>query len=103
LLSSEGRSFAFDSRANGFGPGEGAGCLVLKPLEDAIKAGDPIRAVIRNSGINQDGRTKGLTLPSGQAQEALSRHVYGSAGLDPTQTDYVETHGVSKLGSSKTG
>lgn len=98
MLSSEGRSFAFDSRANGFGPGEGAGCLILKPLEDAIKAGDPVRAVIRNSGINQDGRTKGLTLPSGPAQEALSLHVYQSAGLDPAETDFVETHGVRKLG-----
>lgn len=88
---------AFDSRATGgFGRGEGVGCIVLKPLNDAIRDNDKIRAVIRNSGINQDGKTVGITLPSSDAQEALARAVYQAASLDPLETEYVECHGTGK-------
>jgi acyl transferase domain-containing protein len=66
----------------------------LKPLEDALKAGDTIRGVIRNTGINQDGKTTGITLPSKSAQEALIRSVYDGAGLTPHATAYVEAHGT---------
>jgi acyl transferase domain-containing protein len=66
----------------------------LKPLEDAIRNGDPIRAVIRGSGINQDGRTAGITLPSREAQASLIRRVYNKAGLNPLDTAYVEAHGT---------
>ena len=68
--------------------------MVLKPLQDAIEAGDNIRAVIRNSGMNQDGRTLGISLPSADAQAALIRSVYDSAGLDPTDTKFIEAHGT---------
>ncbi len=68
--------------------------MVLKPLKDAIDDGDHIRAIIRNSGMNQDGRTLGISLPSADAQAALIRSVYESAGLDPTETKYVEAHGT---------
>lgn len=68
--------------------------MVLKPLQDAIDSGDNIRAIIRNTGMNQDGRTLGITLPSTDAQAALIRSVYESAGLDPTDTRYVEAHGT---------
>ena len=95
LLSAEGKSFAFDHRANGYGPGEGVCCLILKPLDRALAAGDPIRAVVRNSGVNQDGRTQGLTMPSSEAQIALAQSVYLSASLDPKDTDFIEAHGVS--------
>ncbi|KAF9883547.1 hypothetical protein FE257_003186 [Aspergillus nanangensis] len=94
FLSPEGRCHTFDQKANGYARGEGIGCVVLKPLRDALRDHDPIRAIIRGSGSNQDGRTAGITLPSGPAQEALIRHVYRSAGLDPTETDFVETHGT---------
>ncbi len=67
---------------------------MLKPLKDAIDDGDHIRAIIRNSGMNQDGRTLGISLPSADAQAALIRSVYESAGLDPTETKYVEAHGT---------
>lgn len=89
---------AFDHRATGgFGRGEGVGCLILKPLEAAIRDGDNIRSIIRNSGINQDGKTVGITMPNPEAQESLARSVYRSAGLDPLDTQYVECHGTGKL------
>ena len=94
LLSSEGKSFAFDDRSNGYGPGEGTAVLVLKPLRDAIRDGDPVRAVIRNTGINQDGRTQGMTMPSEEAQTVLARATYERVGLDPGETTYVEAHGT---------
>jgi acyl transferase domain-containing protein len=63
-------------------------------LADALRDGDSIRAVIRNSGINQDGKTSGITLPSGEAQSSLIASVYKSAGLNPLETTYVEAHGT---------
>jgi acyl transferase domain-containing protein len=60
----------------------------LKPLDEAIKAGDSIRAVIHGTGINQDGRTKGITMPSGEAQVALMKSTYQKAGLDPAEVGY---------------
>ena len=68
LFGEAGRSFAFDQRGTGYGRGEGCGILVLKTLEQALKDNDPIRAVITGSGINQDGRTPGITMPNGSAQ-----------------------------------
>ncbi|OQE39163.1 hypothetical protein PENCOP_c007G08846 [Penicillium coprophilum] len=96
LLSPEGKCYAFDDRATGgFGRGEGAASLVLKPLSAALEAGDHIYTVIKNTGVNQDGRTNaGLTVPSGEAQESLIRSVYASCGLDPSHTRYVEAHGT---------
>jgi acyl transferase domain-containing protein len=94
FLSPDGRCYSFDHRANGYGRGEGVGFLVIKPLDEALKNGDRIRAVIRNSGINQDGKTPGITYPSAKAQEALASKVYAQAGLDPLETTYVETHGT---------
>ncbi|KAL5333394.1 putative polyketide synthase [Aspergillus crustosus] len=94
FLSPDGRCYTFDDRANGYARGEGVGILILKPLADALRDKDPIRAVIRGTGTNQDGKTSGLTLPSDIAQEALIRSVYESAGLDPLDTEYVECHGT---------
>ena len=91
---------SFDHRATGgFGRGEGVGCIILKRLDEAIRDGDKIRAVIRNSGINQDGKTVGITMPSSDAQVALARSVYHSAGLDPLETAYVESHGTGRCSS----
>ena len=94
LLSSEGRSFAFDDRADGYGPGEGTAVLILKPLQHAIRDGDPVRAVVRNTGINQDGRTQGMTMPSEEAQTNLARATYERVGLHPAETTYIEAHGT---------
>ncbi|CAO2647160.1 Nn.00g080820.m01.CDS01 [Neocucurbitaria sp. VM-36] len=94
LFGEAGRSFAFDQRGTGYGRGEGCGMVLLKPLDQAIKDNDPIRAVITGSGINQDGKTPGITMPNGSAQEALIRSVYKEGGMDPRDTGYVEAHGT---------
>lgn len=70
------------------------GTIVVKPLQAAIRDGDTIRAVIRETGVNQDGRTPGITVPSGDAQERLIREVYWRAGLDLEHTRFVEAHGT---------
>ncbi|KAJ4999818.1 Highly reducing polyketide synthase ACRTS2 [Colletotrichum sp. SAR 10_66] len=93
-LSSDGKCFSYDSRANGFGRGEGASCLILKRLDQAIEAGDPVHAVIRNSAANHSGRTRGITLPSQVAQEELLWRVHQEVGLKPAETDVVEGHGT---------
>lgn len=92
FLAPDGLSKAFDASANGYGRGEGFAAVILKPVEKAIRDGDPIRAVIRATGTNQDGRTKGLTMPNGDAQEALIRSTYRSAGLELKDTAYFEAH-----------
>ncbi|KGO74480.1 Acyl transferase/acyl hydrolase/lysophospholipase [Penicillium italicum] len=97
FLSSDGRCHTFDQKANGYARGEAAGCLVLKPLAKALHDHDKIRAVIRGTASNQDGRTAGITLPNGAAQESLIRSVYTRADLDPSETDFVETHGTGTL------
>ena len=94
LFGEEGICYTYDSRGSGYGRGEGVVSLVLKRLDHAIRNGDNIRALIRNTGANQDGRTNGITFPSAEAQANLMRSVYHSAGLDPTETDYVEAHGT---------
>ena len=70
LLSPDYRRFAFVSRANGYARGEGFGALVLKSMLDALQDHDVIRADIRSTGSNQNGRTPGITQPSSQAQAA---------------------------------
>jgi acyl transferase domain-containing protein len=94
FLSPDGKSYAFDSRANGYGRGEGVATVILKPLADAIRDGDPIRAVIRETALNQDGRTPTITSPSQEAQQTLIRECYDAAGLNPAETTYVEAHGT---------
>ncbi|KAH7412216.1 polyketide synthase module [Phaeosphaeria sp. MPI-PUGE-AT-0046c] len=94
MLSPDGRSYAFDSRGNGYGRGEGVGTVIIKRLSDALAANDPIRAVIRETGVNQDGKTDTITTPSGDAQVALMRECYTRAGLDPRGTQYFEAHGT---------
>ena len=95
LLSPDGRCYAFDDRAiSGFGRGEGSACIILKPLEAALKDGDAIRSIIRSSGVNQDGKTAGITMPNSEAQSSLIQSVYRAAKMDPLQTDYIEAHGT---------
>ncbi|MCX7920842.1 MAG: SDR family NAD(P)-dependent oxidoreductase [Clostridia bacterium] len=99
MLSHDGKCKAFDDRADGFVPGEAVGAIVLKPLDKALADGDYIYAVIKGSGINQDGRTNGITAPSRRAQSELEQEVYEKAGVSPETIGYVETHGTgTKLG-----
>ncbi|KAL4909664.1 hypothetical protein BDW74DRAFT_42311 [Aspergillus multicolor] len=94
LLSPDGRCYSFDRRGNGYARGEGVGVLVIKPVDDAIRDGDTIRAVIRASASNQDGRTPGITLPSMEMQKALIQDTYRKGGLDMAETRYFEAHGT---------
>ena len=100
LFSDAGRSYSFEDRAvSGYGRGEGAGCIVLKSVEDANKAHDIIRALVANSGCNQDGKTQGITTPNGASQIELMDAVYDGAGLDRRETGFVEAHGTgTKIG-----
>ena len=101
VLNKEGQSHPFDTRGKGYGRGEGSATLVLKRLSDALEHGDPIRAVIRGTCINQDGKTNGITLPSAEAQEAMIRKTYRLAGLDPRDTAFFEAHGTGTLAGDK--
>lgn len=94
FLSPDSRCFSFDDRANGYARGEGFGVVVLKRLSDAIEQNDTIRAVIRATGSNQDGRTPGITQPSKAAQEKLIQDTYLKAGLSLKLTRYFEAHGT---------
>ncbi|KAI1171815.1 lovastatin nonaketide synthase [Nemania sp. FL0916] len=94
MLSPDGTSHSFDDRANGYGRGEGIGGLIVKRLSDAIRDGDTIRAVIRGTGANVDGKTPSVTMPSSEAQAALIRDTYAEACLPLHHTRYVELHGT---------
>lgn len=86
----------FDARADGYGRAEGAGALYLKRLEDAVRDGDTVRAVIRSSAVNSNGKVPGygITFPNADGQEQVIRQAYKRAGLDPDKTAYFEVHGT---------
>ena len=94
FLAPDGRSKTFAASADGYGRGEGAGIVVLKRLENALKDGDRIYAVIRATGVNQDGKTDGLPMPNQLAQEQLCETVLRASGLHPADIGYVEAHGT---------
>ena len=94
MLAPDGKCKTFDEKADGYVRGEGCGVVVLKRLSDALRDNDSIWAVIKSSGINQDGASSGLTVPSGQAQERLLTQVLAQAGLSANDIDYVECHGT---------
>ena len=94
LLSPDGKSYAFDSRANGYGRGEGIAVVILKLETSAIRDNDIVRATVRGSGCNHDGKTRGLHLPSSEAQATLICQTYTSAGLEMKDTAYCEAHGT---------
>ncbi|CAA0078674.1 Narbonolide/10-deoxymethynolide synthase PikA1, modules 1 and 2 [BD1-7 clade bacterium] len=92
--SPDGRCKAFAEGADGAGWGEACGILVLKRLGDAERDGDRVLAVIKGSAINQDGRSAGLTVPNGPAQQRVITQALANAGVNPDDIDYVETHGT---------
>ncbi|MEU5402402.1 amino acid adenylation domain-containing protein [Streptomyces sp. NPDC005963] len=95
FLSPDGRSRTFDAAANGYVRAEGVGVVALKRLEDALRDADPIHAVVLGSGVNQDGRTNGITVPNPDAQVALIERVCAEAGITPGDLQYMEAHGTS--------
>ncbi|MDC0708568.1 SDR family NAD(P)-dependent oxidoreductase [Stigmatella sp. ncwal1] len=93
-LAPDGRCKTFDASANGFGRGEGCGVLVVKRLSDAQAHGDRIIAVVRGSSVNHDGRSGGLTVPSGPAQQLLMERALQQARISAAQVGFVEAHGT---------
>ncbi len=99
MMAGDGRCKVFDAAADGYVRGEGCGVLVLKRLDDARAAGDPVLAVLRGTAVNQDGRSNGLTAPSGPAQAAVIREALAAAGETPNALGYLEAHGTgTRLG-----
>ncbi|KAF8846563.1 hypothetical protein BDZ45DRAFT_755927 [Acephala macrosclerotiorum] len=98
MLSPSGKSQMWDANADGYARGEAIGAIFLKTLSRALADGDHIEAIIRETGVNSDGRTKGITMPSSDAQLWLIRETYRKAGLDllkPTERcQYFEAHGT---------
>ena len=95
MQSMDGRCFTFDKSANGTVFSEGCGIVMLKPLAQAEQDKDNIIGVIKGSGINQDGKTNGITAPSAKSQENLLRSVYQKYKINPTDITYVEAHGTA--------
>ncbi|WP_160716715.1 SDR family NAD(P)-dependent oxidoreductase [Chitinophaga solisilvae] len=99
MLSADGKCKVCDDDANGFVPGEGAGFVVLKRLSDAIADHDHIYGIILGSGINQDGKTQGITAPNMYSQQEVEREVYNRYAIHPESISYVEMHGTgTRLG-----
>lgn len=99
MIAPDGRCKTFSADADGFGPGEGVGVLVLRRLGDALADGDPVLGVIKGSAINQDGRTNGITAPSGLAQRDVLLRAWQAAGVHPRTIGLVEAHGTgTRLG-----
>lgn len=98
MLSPDGRSRMWDQDANGYARGDGVAAVVLKTLTAALADGDHIEGLIRETGVNQDGRSRGITMPSAAAQATLIRDTYTRAGLDlnskADRCQYFEAHGT---------
>lgn len=94
FLSKSGASKAFDATADGYCRGEGAGLVLMRPLADALKNGDPILGVITGSAVNQGSNCSPITVPDSAAQQSLYRKVLSSSCVDPREVTYVEAHGT---------
>ncbi|MGC2742531.1 MAG: type I polyketide synthase, partial [Candidatus Angelobacter sp.] len=99
MLSPEGNCFTFDQRADGFVPGEGVGVVMLKRLTDAQRDHDLICGIVEGWGVNQDGKTNGITAPNPESQARLQQEVYDKYRIDPATIQLIEAHGTgTKLG-----
>ena len=95
VISPTGMCKSFDADADGYARGEAVSALYIKKLSDALRDGDHVRAVIRSTCVNSDGKTAGLSLPSTEAHEALIRKGHELAGLtDFSKTAMIECHGT---------
>lgn len=99
MLSPNGRCAMWDVAADGYARGEGVAAVILKTLSQALEDNDPIDCIIRETSVNQDGRTSGLTVPSSLAQSAVIRQCYANAGLDPINNpqdrpQFFQAHGT---------
>ena len=94
FLSPTGASKAFDIDADGYCRGEGAGLVVLRPLDAAICNGDPILGVITGSAVNQGSNCSPITVPDSNSQKSLYLKALNASGVGPEQVTYVEAHGT---------
>jgi len=94
MLSRQGKCNVFDAAGDGYVRSEGGGVFILKDYDQALADNDHILAMVAASALNSDGKKNGLTVPSGDAQAALLRAVYGGAGIDAEEIDYIEAHGT---------
>jgi acyl transferase domain-containing protein/NAD(P)-dependent dehydrogenase (short-subunit alcohol dehydrogenase family) len=98
MLSPTGHCRMWDAGANGYARGEGVAAIFIKPLSQALADGDRIEAIIRETGVNSDGRSRGITMPNWEAQSRLIQDTYQRAGLDPNipedRCQYFEAHGT---------
>ena len=98
VLNGDGKCYSFDYRGSGYARSEGVAVIVLKRLDEALASGDNIRAVIRGTGVNHDGKTTaGMAVPSKEAQERLIQSVYARTGLSPSNTQYLEAHATGTV------
>ncbi|MEU6153461.1 SDR family NAD(P)-dependent oxidoreductase [Actinosynnema sp. NPDC047251] len=101
-LSPSGRSATFDRSADGIALGEGVACVVLKRLDDAVRDGDRVYAVIDGVGSASDGRALGLTAPRPEGQRAALARAYRMAGVSPARVGLVEAHGTGTVVGDRT-
>ncbi|KAK0670981.1 hypothetical protein QBC41DRAFT_335518 [Cercophora samala] len=98
MLSPNGRCAMWDANADGYARGDGVAAVLLKPLSAALKDGDHIECIIRQTGVNQDGRTTGITMPSATSQADLIQSTYAACGLNilspQDRCQYFEAHGT---------
>ncbi|WP_374562000.1 amino acid adenylation domain-containing protein [Ideonella sp.] len=94
MLAADGRCKTFDARADGYARGEGIGLILLKPLADALRDGDPVHAVIRGSAVNHGGRATALSAPNPAAQVQVIQAAIRAAGVDSGRIGYLEAHGT---------
>ncbi|KAL8335898.1 hypothetical protein RB598_009873 [Gaeumannomyces tritici] len=95
VLSPEGSCKTFSADADGYGRGEAVSALYIKPLDAALRDGNPVRAIIKQTATNADGKTQGVSMPSTESHEALIRKAYELAGIDDfSKTTFVECHGT---------
>ncbi|SEI05611.1 Acyl transferase domain-containing protein [Rheinheimera pacifica] len=94
MLSPDGHCFSFDDKANGYVRGEGAGMVMLKPLNKARADGDNVLAIIKGTASNQDGKSNGISAPNGLAQQRVIHKALKDGNILPEQVDFVEAHGT---------
>ncbi|KAI9752218.1 MAG: Type I Iterative PKS [Chaenotheca gracillima] len=94
-LSGTSMSHAFDASADGYARGEGFAAIYVKKASKAMQDESPIRGLVRGSAIGANGRSSGITHPSGSAQEEIIRKAYeNTGGLQPAETPFLECHGT---------
>ncbi|MCJ1307874.1 hypothetical protein MMC25_001522 [Agyrium rufum] len=94
IISPEGSCKTFDMAADGFARGEAINAVYIKRSDLALRDNNPLRAVIRSTVTNSDGKGQGLMKPNGRSQELLMKKAYSDANLNPMDTGYVECHGT---------